>query len=369
MRIAQISPLYESVPPKSYGGTERIVSYLTEELVRQGHDVTLFASGDSLTRAELKAICPASLRTSKNCKDPLAHHMVMLEKVFQCAPEFDIIHNHVDYLAYSLFRRSNVPTVTTLHLRLDIPDLEYLYQEFDDMPLISISDSQRRPLNNANWQKTVYHGLPPELYKPYYNPAGEYFAFLGRISPEKRVDRAMEIAKRCNTPIKIAAKIEKIERDYYDQEIKHLMEHPLVEFIGEIPQNEKNSFLGNARALLFPIDWPEPFGLVMIEAMACGLPVIAWNNGSVPEIIEEGKNGYIVQSMDEAVAAGEKIDRIDRRVCRKIFENRFSAKRMTKDYLSLYKQMIDSSAGLRFADPFPLNTSKPGSDSSLYKRV
>ncbi len=309
MRIAQVAPLYESVPPKYYGGTERVVSYLTEELVRQGHEVTLFASGDSMTNARLCAACRRSLRLDKHCIDQLAHHIVMLERVFQRASEFDIVHFHVDYLHFSMSRRQQITHVTTLHGRLDIPDLFPLYQEFREMPVISISNVQREPLPWANWQATVYHGLPANLYRFREEP-GSYLAFLGRISPEKRVDRAIEIAKR-------------------------------VEVVGEIGDREKDEFLGNAYALLLPIDWPEPFGLVMIEAMACGTPVIAYCGGAVPEIMEEGHTGFIVEELEGAVEAARRIPKLSRKRCREVFEQRFTATRMANDYVRVYERLIN----------------------------
>ncbi|HZU10298.1 MAG TPA: glycosyltransferase family 4 protein [Pseudacidobacterium sp.] len=339
MKIAQVAPLYESVPPKLYGGTERVVSYLTEELVRQGHEVVLFASGDSQTNAELRAICPRSLRLEgKKVIDPLAHHVRMLEMVAKEAEEFDIIHYHVDYLHFPLSRRLGVPTVTTLHGRLDIPDIHPLLREFGEMPLVSISDAQRTPVKWANWVATVHHGLPEDLYKPIAKP-GKYLAFLGRISPEKRVDRAIEIAKQAGMPLKIAAKVDRADKEYFDGKIRKLLDHPPVEYIGEIGEKEKNEFLGNALALLMPIDWPEPFGLVMIEAMACGTPVIAWGMGAVPEVLDDGITGYIVSSMDEAVAAVERVAVLDRVQCREAFEKRFSARRMGCDYLSVYEKL------------------------------
>lgn len=340
LRIAQVSPLFESVPPKYYGGTERVVSYLTEELVRQGHEVTLFASGDSVTRAKLVAPCRRSLRLDKNCMDQMAHHILMLEMLFKDTERFDIIHFHIDYLHFPLCRRQKTPHVTTLHGRLDIPDLAPLYREFKDMPLVSISDAQREPLAWANWQGTVYHGLPEDLYNFREKP-GKYLAFLGRISPEKRVDRAIEIAKRLGMNIKIAAKVDKVNREYFEDVVEPLLKDPLVEYVGEIGEGEKDDFLGNAYALLFPIDWPEPFGLVMIEAMACGTPVIAYCRGSVPEVLQDGVTGFIVYSLEDAVKAVENVPKIDRKKCRQVFEERFSATRMTRDYLKIYYKLVD----------------------------
>jgi glycosyltransferase involved in cell wall biosynthesis len=338
-RIAQVSPLYESVPPQLYGGTERVVSNLTEELVHQGHDVTLFASGDSKTAAKLVPCSPRSLRLDPGCADSLAHHIVMLEQVFSRAHEFDVIHFHIDYLHFPVSRRVSIPQVTTLHGRLDLPDLPPLYRAFNDMPLISISDAQRRPLAFANWQRTVLHGLPPDQL-PFHPGPGSYLAFLGRISPEKRVDRAIEIAKRVGMPLKIAAKVDKIDKDYFDQQIKPLLDDAAVEFVGEINEQQKGPFLGNAAALLFPIDWPEPFGLVMIEAMACGTPVVAFRHGSVPEVIRPGISGYIVEDMDAAVKATEQALTLDRQACRNDFEARFTAERMALDYVAAYEDLV-----------------------------
>lgn len=340
MKIAQVAPLFESVPPKYYGGTERVVSYLTEELVRQGHEVTLFASGDSVTKAHLIAPCRRSLRLDKNCVDQLAHHILMLEMVFKQAHRFDIIHFHIDYLHFPLSRRHNIPHVTTLHGRLDIPDLVPLYREFAEMPVVSISNSQREPLPWLNWRGTVYHGLPEDLYT-FREEHGKYLAFLGRIAPEKRVDRAIEIAKRTGIPLKIAAKVDKVDKEYFETVVQPLLRNPFIEYLGEIGDGEKNEFLGNAYALLFPIDWPEPFGLVMIEAMACGTPVIAYRRGSVPEVLEEGVTGFIVQGLEDAVEAVYKVRNINRRRCREVFEERFSATRMTRDYLNIYKQLLE----------------------------
>ena len=339
MRIAQVAPLYESVPPKYYGGTERVVSYLTEELVRQGHAVTLFASEDSQTNARLLAACPRSLRLDEHCQNQMAHHFVMLERVFQRADEFDVIHFHVDYLHFPLSRREAVTHVTTLHGRLDIPDLVSLYQEFREVPVISISNAQREPLPWANWQATVYHGLPVDIYRFHPEP-GSYLAFLGRISPEKRVDRAIEIAKQVGMPLKIAAKVDRADKDYFDSLIAPLLRDPFVEFLGEIGDVEKNEFLGNAYALLFPIDWPEPFGLVMIEAMACGTPVVAYRGGAVPELVEPGHTGFIVEGIQDAVEGVRRVAQLKRKRCREVFEERFTAARMAHDYVQQFERLI-----------------------------
>lgn len=340
MRIAQVAPLYESVPPKMYGGTERIVSYLTDALVKLGHEVTLFASGDSKTKAKLIPVCPSSLRLDEQCIDPIAHHMVELQMVQDRLDEFDILHYHIDYFHFPLSRINKKPQVTTLHGRLDIPDLQCVYDTFDDMPVVSISNSQRKPLPQANWVQTVYHGIPENLY-PFREGKGDYVAFIGRISPEKRVDRAIKIAKKAGIQIKIAAKVDKADREYYHEQIEHLMDHPLVDFIGEIGEEQKGEFLGNAKALLFPIDWPEPFGMAMIEAMACGTPVIAYKNGSVPEVIDVGQTGYIVNSIDEAVKALKNIDQISRHECRMVFQQRYSATRMAQDYVQVYEKILN----------------------------
>lgn len=339
MRIAQVAPLYESVPPRLYGGTERVVSYMTEELVREGHDVTLFASGDSRTRAKLRAACPRALRLEgKQITDPLAYHIKMLEMVAKEAGDFDVVHFHVDYLHFPSTRRQKLCSVTTMHGRLDIPDVHPVYREFSEMPLVSISDAQREPMPWANWLATVHHGLPEDLYTA-HEQTGKYLAFLGRISPEKRVDRAIEIARRAELPLKIAAKVDTADKDYFEANIRALLNEPLVEYVGEIGEGDKQEFLGNARALLFPIDWPEPFGLVMVEAMACGTPVIAYNRGSVPEIIDEGVSGYVVEDVDEAVRAVARTSSLDRRMCRQAFEERFSAARMCRDYVAAYESL------------------------------
>jgi glycosyltransferase involved in cell wall biosynthesis len=338
MNIAQVAPLYESVPPKFYGGTERVVSYLTEELVRLGHDVTLFASGDSVTAARLFSQCPRALRLDGNAVDLFAPHIVMLEQVIQRASDFDLIHFHVDYLHFPWSRRQPVPNLTTLHGRLDIPDLVPLYGEFREMPVVSISDAQRQPLPWLNWQATVHHGLPPDLYR-LHERTGKYLAFVGRICREKRVDRAIEIARRSGMELRIAAKIDKVDREYFKDEIKPLLNQPFIDFVGEIGEREKDDFLGDALAVISPIDWPEPFGLVMIEAMACGTPVIAFRRGSAPEVVDDGVTGYVVDTIDEAVAAVEQAAKLDRNLCRKVFERRFSVGRMALDYIRVYEQI------------------------------
>jgi glycosyltransferase involved in cell wall biosynthesis len=339
MRIAQVAPLYESVPPKKYGGTERVVSWLTEELVTLGHEVTLFASGDSMTTAKLVPACEQSLRLDSKCRDQLAHHIRMLELVFSQKEEFDLIHFHIDYLHFPLSRRETLTHVSTLHGRLDIPDLAPLYQMYSEMPLISISDAQRDPLSWANWQGTVHHGMPPD-HLSLYSEAGKYLAFLGRTSPEKGLDEAINIAKKAGMPLKIAAKIDRVDTEYFNTVIKPLLKDPLIEFIGEIGYSEKNDFLGNAAALLFPIQWPEPFGIVLMEAMACGTPVIAYPNGSVPEIVVDGVTGYVVPNAESAVRALRKIPQFNRQRCRLHFEQYFTASRMTRDYLAIYEKLV-----------------------------
>src|SRR5262245_25913886 len=293
MRIAQVSPLYESVPPAMYGGTERVVSYLTEALVALGHDVTLFASGDSVTRAHKVALCPQALRTSGRASDWLAHYVLLLERVMARAVDFDILHFHIDYIHFPFVRRTSTRSVTTLHGRLDLPDLVTLYGEFAELPLVSVSDAQRRPLPAPNWAATVHHGLPSNLHVPRRRRTGDgYLAFLGRISPEKRADRAVEIAARVGKRLRVGAKVDAADREYFQSRIKPLFEQEHVEFLGEVNESAKHELLAGADALLFPIDWPEPFGLVMIEALACGTPVIAFRRGSVPEIIEDGVSGF-----------------------------------------------------------------------------
>lgn len=343
MRIAQVSPLFESCPPQLYGGTERVVSYLTEELARQGHEVTLFASGDSLTKATLRAPCDRALRLDPVCKDPLPHHLVMVNRVARQADAFDIIHFHCDFLHFPTFAPLWGKTLTTAHGRLDLSDLPPLFREFPMMPLASISDAQREPVAWANWCGTVYHGLPTELYSCGRGDSG-YLAFIGRVSPEKGIDKAIEIARRVGLPLKIAAKVDKADVDYYNSRIRKLLKAPGVEFIGEIGDREKGEFLGRAMALLFPIDWPEPFGLVTIEAMANGTPVVAFRRGAVSEIIDDSVTGFVVDSVNGAVAAVSKALALDRRAIRRRFEERFSVEHMARDYVALYGDVLNRSS-------------------------
>ena len=342
MKIAQVAPLIESVPPLLYGGTERVVSYLTEELVRQRHEVTLFASGDSQTSARLIACVPRALRLDRSVQDRAAHAVLQLEQVRKRAREFEVIHFHNDF-AHLPLTHGGLPaqTLTTLHGRLDMPDYQPLFAEFADAPLTSISNHQRTPLAGVNWAGTVYHGLPSHVCRFNPRPAGDYLAFIGRISPEKRPDRAIEIAQRAGVKLRIAAKVDAVDEAYFRDRIQPLLCGPHVEFVGEVTESEKSELLGNARALLFPIDWPEPFGLVLIEAMSCGTPVIAWRCGSVPEIVDPGVTGFIVESLAEAVDAIHRIARLDRHIVRACFEHRFSAERMAKDYLAIYARLTD----------------------------
>jgi glycosyltransferase involved in cell wall biosynthesis len=340
MKIAQVAPLMESVPPRLYGGTERVVSYLTDELVRLGHEVTLFASADSITAAQLVGCASMALRLDRNVRDPIPYYMLMLDRVRRLADEFDILHFHIDQFHFPLFRRMADRTVTTLHGRQDVPDLKPLYLGFSGMPLVSVSNDQRRPIANANFVATVHHGIPTDLHTPIYNPRGGYVAFLGRISPEKRPDRAIRIARTLGIPLKIAAKVDKVDEAYFREQIAPLLSDPGVEFIGEINERSKAEFLGEAQALLFPIDWPEPFGLVMIEAMACGTPVLAFRRGSVSEIIDQGVTGAVVDTMEEAVRMLPRVIALDRRAVRRRFEQRFSSARMATDYVALYRSLL-----------------------------
>lgn len=342
MRIAQIAPLTEAVPPKLYGGTERVVHWLTEELVALGHDVTLYASGDSSTSAKLVAPWPRALRLDESIRDPNALHMMMLEHVREQAHEFDVLHFHLDYYPFSLFARQHTPFVTTLHGRLDLPEHQPLFDTFSTLPVVSISNAQRRPLPQAGWASTIYHGLPESLLAP--EPATpSYLAFLGRIAPEKGLDRAIRIAKAVGIPLKVAAKIDRADRKYYEENIKDLIDGTHVEYIGEIADRDKSAFLSRAMALLMPINWPEPFGLVMIEAMACGTPVIAFNRGSVPEIIDDGLTGFVVEDEPGAIGAAYRLSELPRMKVRARFEERFTARRMAQDYVSVYRSLIGRS--------------------------
>jgi glycosyltransferase involved in cell wall biosynthesis len=341
MKIAQIAPLMESVPPRLYGGTERIVGYLADELARLGHDVTLFASGDSVSAAHLVPCVPQALRLDPSVRDPIPYYMLMLDRVNELAEDFDVLHFHIDQFHFPLFRPIAQRTVTTTHGRQDLPDLRPLYFGFSEMPLVSISNAQRFPIANANFVATVYHGIPVDLHKPTYQPRSGYLAFLGRISPEKRPDRAIAIARAVGIPLKIAAKVDKVDEQYFHEKIEPLLDGPGIEFIGEIDERAKTEFLGEASALLFPIDWPEPFGLSMIEAMACGTPVLAFRHGSVPEIIDSGVTGLIVDDHEGAVRAIPQLLSLNRRAVRQHFEERFSATRMARDYLSVYRALLD----------------------------
>lgn len=343
MRIAQIAPLYEAVPPSLYGGTERVISWLTEELVRLGHDVTLFASGDSVTTAKLEPMWPKALRLDGAVREPNALHLSMLEHVFNRADEFDLLHFHMDYYPFSLFARQSTPFVSTLHGRLDLPEHQPVFSTFSSTPVVSISDSQRRPVPQAGWVRTIHHGLPQDLLAPRPVKPG-YLAFLGRISPEKRLDIAVRISARCGIPLKIAAKIDNADRDYFEDNIRELLAFEHVEYVGEISDQEKSEFLSGAVALLVPIDWPEPFGLVMIEAMACGTPVVAFNRGSVPEVIEDGLTGFIVEDETSAVGAVRRLSELSRPAIRRRFEERFTARRMAQDYLDVYRGLIRAAA-------------------------
>lgn len=340
MRIAQVAPLFESVPPQGYGGTERVVSYLTEQLVAMGHEVTLFATGDSRTAASLVPGSPTALRLDPSAGNPMVPHLLMLEEVFGRGDAFDVIHAHVDAICYPFARRSATPVLSTLHGRLDLEELGSLYQEYTEQWLVSISDSQREPLPDARWIGTVHHGLPENLYR-FHPGRGQHLAFIGRVSPEKRLDRAIEIAIRAHLPLRIAAKVDRVDTAYFHKVIEPMLDHPLIEWIGELSDEHKDDFLGNAMALLFPIDWPEPFGLTMIEALACGTPVIAWQHGSVREVLEPGVTGCLCDDVGAAVRAVQRLDRLSRAACREAFERRFTADRMARDYLALYQRVIN----------------------------
>jgi glycosyltransferase involved in cell wall biosynthesis len=343
MKIAQISPLFERVPPVGYGGTERVVSYLTEELVRRGHDVTLFASGDSLTGAELVPGCARALRLDGKSQAHLPYHLTMLDEVFARVDEFDLVHFHIDCIHFPLTARHSVAALTTLHGRLDLDDIHECFQHFKNLSFVSISDDQRAPMPWLDWAGTVHHGLPLDLHTPVERP-GDHLAFLGRMSPEKGAETAIEIARRAGMPIRLAGKVDDVDVSYFEQKIRPLFSAGDLEYVGEIGGNAKDEFLGGARALLFPIDWPEPFGLVMIEAMACGTPVVAFRRGSVPEVIDDGVTGFVVDSVDDAVAALAACASLDRRLIRETFERRFSATRMTDDYLQIYEHLLERGA-------------------------
>lgn len=343
MRIAQIAPLTEAVPPILYGGTERVVSWLTEELVSLGHDVTLFASGNSVTTATLEPVWPRALQIDGTVRDPNALHMMMIEQVYRRSHEFDLMHFHIDYYPFSLMARQTTPFITTLHGRLDLPEHQPMFETFSSTPVVSISNAQRRPVPGANWVATVHHGLPADALQP-QSAKPSYLAFLGRISPEKRADRAIAIAQRCGLPLKIAAKVDPADLDYFNDAIRPLLSKPGIEFVGEIGDEQKSEFLSGAIALLVPIDWPEPFGLVMIEAMACGAPVIAYNRGSVDEIVEDGVTGYVVEDEMSAAAAVRKVASLSRSAIRRRFEERFTARRMAEDYIRVYRKQTE---GLR----------------------
>ena len=366
MRIAQVAPLIESVPPAGYGGTERVVSYITEELVRQGHEVTLFASGDSKTAARLVAGTPKALRLRDDVIDPLAHMIVQLEQVAAEASSFDVIHWHLDYFHFPMSRRLGVPQLTTLHGRLDIPDLQPVYAQFGDMPLVSISLDQRAPLPGARWVGSVHHGLPPDEFAPSYE-TGRYLAFLGRISPEKRADRAIEVALQTGLPLKIGAKVDDVDRDYFTRHIEPLLEADHVEFVGEVAGQDKADLLRHAAALVFPIDWAEPFGLVMIEAMACGTPVIANRIGSVPEVVDDGVSGFIVRSTKQAVDAVRRVGELSREQVRASFERRFTVERMTRNYVDIYGQLIAD--GVAAGEPASFGVAEPAMPEAIEAEV
>ncbi|MFT8897212.1 MAG: glycosyltransferase family 4 protein [Acetobacter sp.] len=343
MRIAQIAPLHEAVPPKLYGGTERVVAFLTDELVKMGHDVTLFASGDSVTSATLDAVWPRALRLDPAIRDPIAPHMLLMERAAQRADDFDILHFHMDYWPFTYFSRQKTPFVTTMHGRLDLMELQPVFDAFPQVPIVSISDSQRRPLPQARYAGTVLHGLPEHLLTPQPGPR-DYLAFLGRICPEKGIDKAIRIARAVGMPLKIAAKVDKVDVEYFERDILPMLGDG-VELVGEINDTQKSAFLSGARALLMPIDWPEPFGLVMIEAMACGTPVIAFRHGSVPEVIEDGVTGAIVTNEKEAIAAYPRVEKLDPASIRSEFEKRFTARRMAENYLAIYQTLIEERSG------------------------
>jgi glycosyltransferase involved in cell wall biosynthesis len=364
MKIAQIAPLIESVPPRLYGGTERIVSYLTDELVAQGHDVTLFASADSVTSARLVPCCEQALRLNLAVRDPIPYYMVMLDKLRRMAPAFDILHFHIEQFHFPMFQDRPLRALTTLHGRQDLPDLKVLYSGIPDMPLVSVSQAQRKPVPAANFVGTVLHGIPRNLFAPTLLPRGGYLAFLGRISPEKRVDRAISIARAVGLPLKIAAKVDRADEVYFTRDVAPLLAQPGIEFIGEINQRQKGRFLGDALALLFPIDWPEPFGLAMIEAMACGTPILGFRHGSVAEVVDEGITGHIVDTLDEAIRNIGRVLALDRARVRRRFEQRFTADRMAQDYIKIYNK-VAATGVYRSADSTPATIIANGSPQQI----
>lgn len=339
LRIAQVAPLYESVPPKMYGGTERIVSFLTEALISMGQDVTLYATGDSITDARLVPVIPAALRLDPNKVDQIAPHITMVQMVQNDLREYDIVHYHIDYLHFPASHCSKKAHLTTLHGSLGIPELQSLYNMYREPPVVSISHSQRTPLPQANWVGTVYHGLPETLFQPVYS-VGKYLAFLGRVSPEKGLDDAIRISKAVGIPLKIAAKVDAADREYFEKVISPMLSDPLIEFIGEVNEHEKQNFIGDAMALLFPIKWFEPFGLVMIESLACATPVVAYGRGSVSEILNDGVDSFVVNNVEEAIAAVRNLNSIDRHSCRSTFDRRFTARHMAENYLQVYREVI-----------------------------
>jgi glycosyltransferase involved in cell wall biosynthesis len=366
MRIAQIAPLMESIPPRLYGGSERIASYLTEELVAQGHDVTLFASGQSITAAKLVPCCAQPLRLNPAVRDVIPYYMMMLDKVRSMAAEFDVLHFHIDQFHFPIFHDQAQRTVTTLHGRQDLHDIKHLYAGFPEMPLVSISNAQRAPIPNANFIDTVYHGLPPGLLAPALRTSGGYLAFIGRISPEKGIDRAIAIARTVGIPLRIAAKVDRVDEAYFRSEIEPLLQGPGVEYIGEIDDRHKSKFLGEACALLFPIAWPEPFGLAMIEAMACGTPVLAFRRGAVCEVVDEGVTGHVVDDMEEAVGMLERVLVLDRGRVRQRFEERFLVSRMAHDYVRIYERLIGQPAGRTSERPAPAATAKANGGGAVH---
>ena len=369
MKIAQIAPLMESVPPRLYGGTERVVSYLTEDLVAQGHEVTLFASGDSITAANLVPCCTQALRLDTAVSNVVPHYMLMPDKVRSHAAEFDVLHFHIDHFHFPIFRHLPIPSLTTLHGRQDHRDSLPFFARFSDMPLISISNAQRASLPHSNFAATIYHGLPQNLHEANYRPDGGYLAFVGRISPEKGPVDAIRIAQSLGIPLKIAAKVDKLDESYFREVVQPMLSLEGVDFVGEINERDKGPFLRDAIALLFPICWPEPFGLVMIEAMACGTPVLAYRSGAVPEVVDEGITGVIVDNIDQACIASVQVAALDRRKVRRRFEERFTARRMATDYVRVYQSFVYRAARPGRSTKHPVNGSARISEDELVSDV